>query len=121
MEKNKEDGMTDLEIVKECLITLNREAPFCAKMIEGAEAATRMAAEIERLKAALAEKPDIVRCGGCKYFKITKCVDDPAHGPTIKSCEYYAILDNDGQRLCPCREPNQFCSEATRKEAKDED
>lgn len=74
MEKNKEDGMTDLEIVKECLITLNREAPFCAKMIEGTEAATRMAAEIERLKAALAEKPDVVKCGECKHLNYKKDV-----------------------------------------------
>lgn len=77
--------MTDLEIVKECLITLNREAPFCAKMIEGAEAAERMAAEIERLKANLTRIADAMEKIARELEKRNK----------LKAATLRATIEND--------------------------
>lgn len=157
MEKNKEESMTDLEIIKKNfnIITDSESAGYdywYELEKEALDAATRMAAEIERLqdeikvlrfciktngelaqemneentnqryemenlrtenelyyeenlrlKAALAEKPDIVRCGECSNLVI-----------------------NDNAKYCGIcldakRKRNDFCSRGTRKEAKDED
>lgn len=146
MEKKKEDGMTDLEIIKKNfnIITESEGYDYWYELEkEAIDAATRMAAEIERLKkelntkrtynfkmtkkellkelhdadehnlnlqreierlkAAFAEKPDIVRCGECSNLVI-----------------------NDNAKYCGIcldakRKRNDFCSRGTRREAKDED
>lgn len=56
MEKNKEDGMTDLEIIDKATDRIDLKTMDCAsEIIEIMNAATRMAAEIERLKAEIIE------------------------------------------------------------------
>lgn len=106
MEKNKEDEMTDLEIIKKNfnIITEVENYDYWDELEEEAlDAATRMVAEIERLKTALAEKQDIVRCGECKHKSYCESL-----------VWFYGDMGNSDYRLI-------FCSVGTRKEAKDED
>jgi hypothetical protein len=73
MKKNKEAGMTDWEIIKKNfnIITESEGYDYWYELEkEALDAATRMAAEIERLKAALAERFDGLTecCATCRQL-----------------------------------------------------